>query len=192
MNSAMIPAIILSRKIIHMIWTTCAACMRLCASGRKHIHTSKRRNKQTANGETPKVACLAIVPGPYRSRKPGIPEVHFKVQKMQFCPPPPRRRCPPCQLNGPKSAVLEHLNPGGHFGPEKKYFPTDIPPEPFPLPCLLLETPHPPSIFDQKPDPRATSSDASSLSPAPEQKKIKNIRNVHQEIHFSGAFGPFN
>ena len=73
------------------------------------------------------------------------------------------------------------------FRPRKKIFrpppppsPTDIPPEPFPLPRLLLGTPPPPSTFYKKPARPATSSDASSLSPAPEQQKIKNIRNVHQ------------
>ena len=70
------------------------------------------------------------------------------------------------------------LQLGGNFGPEKNIYPpplpTDIPPAPFPLPRLLLgKSPPPLPLFIIKTDPPATSSDASSLSPAPEQKKNK-------------------
>ena len=72
---------------------------------------------------------------------------------------------------------------GGHFGPEKKYL-APPPPKTFletaswPPPPISWETP-PPGIFNNKPTP-APSWRLGLPFPAPEQKKIKNIRNVHQ------------
>ena len=72
--------------------------------------------------------------------------------------------------------ILPRFSSSGISAPKKKYLatppplPTDIPPDPFPLLRLLLGTP-PPSALFQKTGPSATSLDASSLSPTPEQKK---------------------
>ena len=76
---------------------------------------------------------------------------------------------------------------GGNFGPEKKYL---APPPQFPantLPAPRPPGPHPPgrppplgfSIKISPPDPPGASD---SAFPSPEQKKIKNIRNVHQGL----------
>ena len=76
----------------------------------------------------------------------------------------------------------------GHFGPEKNIFSPPLPLQipqfsadtlPAPLPLSLLETPLLGfSIKIENPPPPAASD---SPFPLPEQKKIKNIRNVHQE-----------
>ena len=82
-------------------------------------------------------------------------------------------------------AMLRHQL-GGHFGPEKK----NLAPPPQKIPKFAAGTlpaprpsrpspPPPPGIFNQKPIPHPPGASDSPF-PLPEQKKIKNIRNVHQ------------
>ena len=76
---------------------------------------------------------------------------------------------------------------GGRFGHEKKKF--SPPPNNSPIrrrrapgPCPLLENPlPPPAIFNKKPFPPPPPGVLDSLPP-PRAEKIKNIRNVHQEL----------
>ena len=79
-------------------------------------------------------------------------------------------------------------NLGGHFSPEKKclappkiaQFAADTLPAPRPLP--LLQTPF--LGFSINTDPRPFPGTSDSPFPLHELKKIKNIRNVHQEMVF--------
>ena len=79
-------------------------------------------------------------------------------------------------------------NLGGHFGPEKKIFSPPTPQilqfaaETLPAPRpFSLETPPTPGSFQYKPPPPHPL--GTSPSPTPGRKKVKNIRNVHQETN---------
>ena len=89
---------------------------------------------------------------------------------------------------------------GGHFGPEKKYLappPPKFPNSPQtpsrPLGPSRPGTPPPPGIFNKnqptKPPPPPPGA-SNYLFPLPEQKKRKNIRNVHQVV-FGCFFWPW-
>ena len=85
-----------------------------------------------------------------------------------------------------EGGVLNKDRLGGDFGPEKKYLAPpphpnspQTPSRPAPrLPPPTRETP-PPGIFHKKSPPPPPGASHSPF-PSPEQKKIKNIRNVHQ------------
>ena len=95
-------------------------------------------------------------------------------------PPPPSRKRPP-------PAIFDEDQLGGHFGPEKMFFAPPLPLNspthrrhpPSPSTPPVLEGP-PPGILNENRCPHPLPAPWTPPSALPEQKKIKNIRNVHQ------------
>ena len=79
----------------------------------------------------------------------------------------------------------EHL--GGHFGPPKKYLyfpPPQFSADTLPAPCpppVLGKPPPSPGIFSKEPTSSLPGRPGLPL-PLPRAEKVKNIRNVHQDM----------